>query len=249
MDVSVLHERAQQRLPGADRPSVLGHGMLERARATSLALLGLTAAVGLAIVALALNQGWPLIADSSIPRVPPPRQAVGAASIVAGAEATGANPPFSGRAARQSGGTARSASGRSVGGSPAAVPPTTGSAELVIAPPAPPKPAGGPSHGGSKPTRPPVAEQPQQGSTTGAAPPEASPESIPPPAPVEPGPPTATPSEAPSESHVPSWSNGRGHAYGRDSSDVDDESDDQGDDWDDQSDDWDDHGHSHHHDD
>ena len=81
MDVSVLHKRAQR----SPRPSLLvrllGAGMLERARATSLALLGATAAVGLAIVAFALNQGWPLLEGSAIPAAP--RQEVGRASVVA----------------------------------------------------------------------------------------------------------------------------------------------------------------------
>ena len=81
MDVSVLHKHAQR----SPRPSLLvrllGAGMLERARATSLALLGATAAVGLAIVALALNQGWPLLEGSAIPAAP--RQDVGRASVVA----------------------------------------------------------------------------------------------------------------------------------------------------------------------
>ncbi|HXV04613.1 MAG TPA: hypothetical protein VFP23_01760, partial [Solirubrobacterales bacterium] len=61
MAVQVLHKRGQpwsQRV--ASRPSLLGDGLLERARSTSFAMLGLTAAVGLGLVALALNQSWPL---------------------------------------------------------------------------------------------------------------------------------------------------------------------------------------------
>lgn len=47
--------------------SILGSGLLERARSTSLALLGLTAALGLGMVALALNQSLPLLPGSPIP--------------------------------------------------------------------------------------------------------------------------------------------------------------------------------------
>ncbi len=83
MDVSVHRKRGQLWLRSPGRPSVLGGGILERARSTTLALLGVTAAVGLAIVALALNQSWPLIAGSPIPGVAPRHEAVGKAKVAA----------------------------------------------------------------------------------------------------------------------------------------------------------------------
>lgn len=83
MDVSVLYKRGQLRPHSAVKASVLGGGLLERARSTSLALLGMTAAVGLAMVALALNQGWPLIAGAPIPGLGNTHQAVGDATIAA----------------------------------------------------------------------------------------------------------------------------------------------------------------------
>lgn len=52
------------------RPSVFGSGLPERLRSTSLALLGLTAAAGLGLVAFALHQGWPVAPDLPIPGVP-----------------------------------------------------------------------------------------------------------------------------------------------------------------------------------
>jgi len=56
------------------RPSLLGSGLLVRARSTSLGLLGLTAAVGLSMVALGLNQSWPLVAGGPIPKLPGKRE-------------------------------------------------------------------------------------------------------------------------------------------------------------------------------
>jgi hypothetical protein len=52
------------------RPSLLGSGLLVRVRSTTLGLLGLTAAVGLGMVALGLNQSWPLLAGGPIPKLP-----------------------------------------------------------------------------------------------------------------------------------------------------------------------------------
>ena len=99
------------------KTSVLGDGLLERTRSTSLALLGLTAAIGLTMVALALNQGWPLIAGAPIPGFGSEHQAVGEAAVVAKARggraaisaAAGQARPgvSSGKPRRTRGGTAR----------------------------------------------------------------------------------------------------------------------------------------------
>jgi len=80
IDVAVHWKRPQRLLPRVI-PGLHGWGMLERARAAALALLGATAAVGLAIAALAANQGWPLVPGSAIPAAP--KQHVGEASVVA----------------------------------------------------------------------------------------------------------------------------------------------------------------------
>ena len=87
MDVSVLSKDGKRSLRSAARASVLGNGLLERTRSTSLALLGFTAAIGLAMVALALNQGWPLIAGAPIPGLGGGHQAVGDAAVAARAKA------------------------------------------------------------------------------------------------------------------------------------------------------------------
>lgn len=197
--------------------------MLDRARATSLALVGATAAVGLGIVALALNQGWPLLKDNAIPAAP--KQGLGSASVVS--RPPGAAPARTGAARRRGGGqvggrfgaptrspaTAETPSGgeeaaalvvsqeapaRSPGGAHPKAPPTQGKAPEAKSQPAP-SPTGG-SPGSAPPSSPPA------GAPT--SPPEAAP-----PAPTQP---EAVISEAPpEESSVPPWSNGKGHAYGR----------------------------------
>lgn len=221
MDVSVLYKRAQRWLYGVARPAVFGNGMLERARATSLALLGFTAAVGLAIVALAANQGWPLIAGSSIPTIPPRHAAVGPGVAIAGVEGP-ARADASSPGGDESNDARGAARGHSGGAGPV-IPASAPSSELVVSPSVPTPPQGGDSPKAPNPPPSPAAQptQPTQptAGTPAAAPAPVPAPSSPPAAPTEPAPPTATSSEAPpdeSESHVPSWSHGHGHAYGRD---------------------------------
>ena len=70
--------------------SVAGEGMRERLRTTTFALFGLVTAVGLVLVGIAYNQGWPDFADSPIPGIPIER--VGEATIAAEAVHTKAHP-------------------------------------------------------------------------------------------------------------------------------------------------------------
>jgi hypothetical protein len=216
MDVSVPYKRGQRRLGSAVRSSVLGNGLLERARSTSLALLGLTAAVGLAIVALALNQGWPLVAGSPIPPLPPRDSGLAEAPVAARPDAEPRSAPSDdeGTSRRGSGkGEARPARRPGASGTATQAP----SAELVVSPSAPADPAGDRSGGGSGHPAQPPPHKPQQASPSPAQP-QAAEASPPPPAPppaAEPEPPAATASEAPTASYVPAWSNGKGHAYGR----------------------------------
>ena len=225
MDVSVLHKYAQR----SPRPGLLvrllGTGMLERARATSLALLGATAAVGLAIVALALNQDWPLLEGSAIPAAP--REEVGRASVVARpAPAPSAHTAADhGQVGRRVDRAAGSAAARPHA---VAVAPSGGeeAATLVVSEQAPARPPGGvpkakaPSTHGAAPAGPSQPTQPaaQQPPATPAASPAPQPAAAPAPAPdPAPAQPEAVASEAPpEESNVPSWSHGDGHAYGRD---------------------------------
>lgn len=83
MPTKMLLARGQRLLRHLAGISVFGDGLLERARSTYLALLGGVAATGLAIVAFALQLGWPIGADRPLPSVPQKRQAVGAGVAVA----------------------------------------------------------------------------------------------------------------------------------------------------------------------
>lgn len=67
MDEVVQHMRGHLRWPRGLRLSLAGDSFIERARSTTFALLGSMAAVGLAIVALALQQDWPLLGNNPIP--------------------------------------------------------------------------------------------------------------------------------------------------------------------------------------
>jgi hypothetical protein len=235
-----VHFKPGHRWLRSRKPSVLGGGLLERVRSTTLALLGVTTAVGLAMVALALNQSWPLLADSPMPVGPPRHEAVGEATIAAQAIA-GARGAGLVRLDGAAGSDSRRAGRRGDRGGAQA--PESGfapssSAELVVTPSAPVEgqgdatrgngdPASGPSPAGSLPQAPapPVP-------VSAPAQPEPAPQA--PPA-VETTPPAIS-AEAPVSSSDDDW---------------DDDSDWDDDDWDDDDDEWDDddswHGHGHGH--
>jgi hypothetical protein len=252
MGVSVHYKRGQRWLRSGPKPNVLGIGILERARATSLALLGATAAVGLAIVAVALNQEWPLIAGSSIPPIPPRHQNLGEAKVAARAGTQDERlQPGSGSRVRSPGG-GRNPGQPAKGVSPASESTPGGSSDFVVAPSSPAEPQDGRSHPSPQHQSPPaVATQPQlPAPETVSSSPTAEPVSTPAPPPAsapEPVAPPVTAAEAPPESSVPSWSHGSGHAYGHGEgwSDDGEGSDDDGHGWG-----GDGHGsHGHHHDD
>jgi hypothetical protein len=225
MVVAVLHVLGQP-LSRIAKRGLLGNSLLGRARSTSFALLGATAAVGLAVLAIALQEDWPLVPGSPPPRPPAQQAAVGEAMALgvakpsphvssrrgglggkAGSVAHGRNPSRSsarGQAASPAGSVtaptsepvispSAAAGTRSEGGSHGSRPPRSPSPS----PPSKPKPA-------------PAAQVPAPAATTPASPaPPASPASSQPP-------PEATVSTSPPEqSYVPPWSNGQGHAYGR----------------------------------
>jgi len=207
------------------RPSVLGSGLLERARSTTFALLGVTAAFGLAIVALALNQSWPVVAGSPIPGIPAGDEEVGAAKVVSrphaprrsgsdaapGARSDGSPERLAGVTPRGSGGgspsdSAPSVSGESVYASTPVQSKSKGASQ---------KPAQAAPDSQSEPAKP--QSQPQPQAVTPKPSPQPTAPAAPPVSEAEAPPPPATVSSAPpeDESHVPSWSQGRGHAYGR----------------------------------
>jgi hypothetical protein len=70
MAVVVIHKRLK---PGPRRPALaglVGDGLPERLRSTSIALLGVIAAVGLGLVGFALQLGFPLVAGMPLPEAP-----------------------------------------------------------------------------------------------------------------------------------------------------------------------------------
>ncbi|HET7053117.1 MAG TPA: hypothetical protein VFI09_04275 [Solirubrobacterales bacterium] len=224
------YKRGQRGLRPIGGTSILGNGLLERVRSTSLALLGATAAVGLAIVAVALNQGWPLVAGSSVPPLPRQARAVGAATVVARAPSTG-SPTGVGDDGRSRRGPSSSTHGRPAG---AVVEAVAGAPTAVVVSGSQPVERSGEGHrveSKPPPTAPPEPQpaQPSPPATpvasvpTPAPTPEPSRTSEPAPAPASTAPIATSAGPPPEESSLPSWSNGGGHAYGRDEAWHDDD--------------------------
>src|SRR3954451_25217753 len=93
-----------RRLDPIRLPSFAGKGLSERMRSTGFALLGLTAAAGLALVAIFAQPGFPLLEPAPLPSEPSARESVAdavragrdrspAASIAAAAPQLGAVGP------------------------------------------------------------------------------------------------------------------------------------------------------------
>jgi hypothetical protein len=203
MDVSVLSKDGQRSLRSAIRTSVLGDGLLERTRSTTLALLGLIAAIGLAMVALALNQDWPLIAGAPIPGLEREHHAVGDATVAATARMQGGRAEISGTTSQANPGVSSGKPRPRAGGTAAlAGSKAPQAAGLVVAHPTAPSPAGNelPSEAVPDPT--PAAQQPAPApapapATAAAAVPVSSPSS------PSPGPVPQTTPEAPIPSQAP----------------------------------------------
>jgi len=166
----------------------------------SLALLGLTAAVGLAMVVMALNQSWPLIAGAPIPGIGDRHQAVGDATVAEEAEA----PSDHGVVPRTAVGakdsmTSNPPQRKGAGGTPALASQPAGSESLVVSRSTPVSSVGDGSPGDATPGPAPVSQQPAVTPAPAAAPP--SPVSaVSPPA----QPPEASVSTPPDPAPVPS---------------------------------------------
>jgi hypothetical protein len=223
MDVVVHYKRQQWWLHSAPKTSILGKGLLERARSTSLALLGLTAAVGLAMVALALNQGWPLIAGAPIPGFGDRQQAVGDATVAAAARAPRSNGAMPRSIAGQQSPKASTRPKRkSAGGTRApAVPRSPGSEGIVASHPIPVSSPGDvpPSAEGSPgPAAPDPLPAAQQPAATVAPSPEPEPASSPAAPSASPAPQASSKSSTPGQAAFVSDENdghGHSHRYGR----------------------------------
>jgi hypothetical protein len=200
--VKTVISRLGQNLPRfLTAPSLAGESLLDRLRNSTIALLGVVAAVGLGIVAFAANQGWPEFLNSPFPTLP--KQSVGEAQVVAEPAGPTAHP-----VGRPGQATAVTAGRQGGGGGPA--PGRGGSSHDEQ------HSAVGPA--GQTPTHGPGAAEP--GSPT--APPVGAP-----PAPVVTQPPQSTPAPGPStppaETPAPGKSpsspgNGHGKARGHESS-------------------------------
>lgn len=216
-------KRGQWRLLAALKAGVFGDGLLVRARSTTLVLLGFTAAVGLTMVALALNQGWTLVPGVPLPGLGDREQAVSDATVAAGAGAH-AHPGAvsqSGAGGRVSNASAHQVRNGSGGKSAPAGSQAPGSDATVVSHSTPAAPPGGGSPNpapaptsGPAPSPSPVAEQP----VAAPAPEPASSPPAPTPAPTpQRAPESATPSHA---TPVSNEGGGRdhGHHFGRGSS-------------------------------
>jgi hypothetical protein len=76
MVVTVLSKIGHQLSRRVIGSTLAGDGLLVRLRSTSIGLLGLVAAVCLALVAFVASQGWPEILNSPLPATPPKVSAV-----------------------------------------------------------------------------------------------------------------------------------------------------------------------------
>jgi hypothetical protein len=178
----------------ARRPSLAGTGLTERMRSTTFALLGITAAAGLGLVAIFSHQGWPLLSPSPFPVPQAGTEAVQPAVAVS-RHAIEAGSPGSHPRSTASGDSQTSLGQTSPGGGPSGD--LTDRQQVRQGAPAGP---GGLEPGGSQPT--PAAPRP-----TPAPSAEPAPSSAPTSAPAA-SPPTPEVSTATVDSP------GKGHAYG-----------------------------------
>lgn len=72
----LVHWILHSRLSSFRIPSFAGKGLPERMRSTAFALLGLTAAAGLALVAIFAQPGFPLLEPAPLPEKPSLRQSI-----------------------------------------------------------------------------------------------------------------------------------------------------------------------------
>jgi hypothetical protein len=193
--------------------NVAGGGVLERTRSSIIALFGVIVAIGLTLVGIAANQGWPELVSVPLPWTPTERigeaRAVGeTASPVVNAGAPRGGAMRGSR--RDSGGlspdTPTASQGQPGGGAPGAQSP------VAVAPDSPPVPVG---------AAPPASQAPtgQSSPPTAGAPPQAHPEPVPTSPPVESPAPVGSPSEGGKASGPTGPSgNGNGKAKGHEGS-------------------------------
>jgi hypothetical protein len=192
--------RLRQALPWLVPSShVAGGSLLERLRSTSFALCGAATAVGLGLVALAANQGWPGVLDNAIP--PIPREGVQSARIAA-------RPPGGDGGASRPGAVSARVSARPIsnGSFTATGSPSGPDRHLAVSSPGPGSPVAAPpgGHGGvGAPAGAPSGQQP-------AAAPQPAPSPAPAPTPVSSPAPTPT-EQPPAEESSTGHGKAKGH--------------------------------------
>jgi hypothetical protein len=225
VDGQDVQTKIGERLSGHIRlPSVAGRGLTERMRTTTFALLGITAAAGLGLVAIFSQQGWPLLPSSPLPTPPAAAVAVEEAraidahhlatlTAVNGAQ-SGHRPDVAPAPRRQSGDLA--------GQLPVGLPEPAGTVE----PQAPKPPESQPAPAAQKPEpatapAPSLAAAPQAAAPPAPAPTVVTPPSKPSKASVEPPKGNGHPDKPPKDEvtyepagEVPQSSEPNGHAYG-----------------------------------
>jgi hypothetical protein len=166
-------------------PSFAGSGLPERIRSTTFALLGLTAAAGLSLVAIFAQPDWPLLSPAPLPNSP--AQKVREAVVVdhgtsgfgpAAGSSVGSNVPAKAAAPRRGAGSRGDHAASGQVGAPAAVPTpapggvdsdTNGSAAPAASPPVTtpaPQPSAAPSNPSAETTAPsPVEKRSSNGSS------------------------------------------------------------------------------------
>lgn len=194
----------------AVKPSFAGTGLLERMRSTTFALLGITTAMGLGLVAVVSQQDWPFLPAAPLPALSEDGSSVDDA-IEAGSASTGL-PPAS-RAGRPR--SAPPAGGRA--GEPKALAPgshLSGSRQLATAPSPPPaNPVDGTPASPAEPS--PVVAQAPGPSPAPASLPAAPPPAAPPPSASAPSTSGSAPSVPGTAVVTSSTHPGKGNAYGK----------------------------------
>jgi hypothetical protein len=195
----VVHSKLHiRRLKSLRRPSFAGNGLPERMRSTAFAFLGLTAALGLALVAIFAQLSFPVLSPAPPPAGPAREGAVsnslalGQGSGIAALQPAllGGTAP-SGRAGSGANGTAATPGGRGNGrvghvGSPV---PVEGASEAVE-----PNDPGAPVE-----TSPPPAPVAPSGEEAASVEPAPAPAPVPPSTPPDPKPVTSNPKPKPDE--------------------------------------------------
>jgi hypothetical protein len=193
----VVPSRLHTRILGSGKlPSFAGNGLPERMRSTVFAFLGLTAAAGLALVAVFAQLGFPLLSPAPLPAVAPERNGIAEAVPLEDASgAFGLAPPRSAAAAPRAsgadGGSAPAGRGRGRVGVDGSLTPVSVS-----------EPAAGPAAAEPAETPPPARTPAPPSPPASNAPPVAAPAPVPVTAPT----PEALPASAPQPEAQPATS-------------------------------------------